>query len=62
MRPLRQHGSPRPNNVTDVKDDLHGTSTTNNWSSLRVDLGGNYEIVDGDTLLPKLSNVSMPSE
>lgn len=45
---------------TDVSDDLDGTSTSNNGTSMRLDFGGSYDIRADETLLVELSGVNAP--
>jgi hypothetical protein len=45
---------------SDVSDDLDGTSTSNNGSTLTADFGGSYDIATDDTLAMELSNVAAP--
>jgi hypothetical protein len=45
---------------SDVSDDLDGTDTSNNGSTLTADFGGSYDIATDDTLAMELSNVAAP--
>jgi hypothetical protein len=44
----------------DVTDDLDGTGTSNNGTSLTADFGGAYDISAEDTLTMELSGVAAP--
>ena len=44
----------------DVTDDLDGTSTSNNGSSLTADFGGAYDISAEDTLTMEVTGVAAP--
>jgi len=45
----------------DVSRDVDSTSTSNNGSTMRIDLGGANDIAAGDELVVELSSVSAPS-
>ncbi|MFC7176662.1 hypothetical protein [Halosegnis marinus] len=44
----------------DVSDDLDGTSTSNNGSTMTADFGGAYSIAAEDTVAVELSGVAAP--
>jgi hypothetical protein len=44
----------------DVSDDLDGTSTSNNGSTLTLDFGGAYDVTADSALTMELSGVAAP--